>query len=369
MESSTGELSAAELFARVVEATRVAVSDDEYDRAWKLVVRTARFGEVAATLAAARVTSPDPTARGVACDLLGVASELHETVREAAATTLLAVAADETDHDVQWSLARALGATCDSRALPVLVGLAGHADAAVRLRAAMSLPDVMPEATDNAGVDALLRLSRDSDPEVRNWATFGFGWQSAADSPAIREALWERTADSYPEAREEGIRGLARRRDPRALPLVAELLAEESAHIFTFDAAAYLGSPALLPLLENFDAADRGVAEALRECDPVRRARRDEFASALLDAVSALLPELEMAMYSRRFDLGITLEASGDRSRCWSVEAVMEAHGDPRRGAESIASRLRHCGPTGGATPPTGHGPPGPRPESGRTAG
>jgi hypothetical protein len=56
--------------------------------------------------------------RGVGCDLLGVAAEIHEAQREAAASALLAVGESEDNGDVQWSIACALGATVDRRFLP-----------------------------------------------------------------------------------------------------------------------------------------------------------------------------------------------------------------------------------------------------------
>ncbi|MGS2617175.1 HEAT repeat domain-containing protein [Micromonospora sp. LZ34] len=238
-----------------------------------------------------------------------------------------------------------LGATTDARGTAVLVAFAADADADVRLEVARSLPAVMPDGADDAGVAALIDLCRDADPEVRNWATFGLGWQSTADGRTVRRALWERTGDSYPPVREEGIRGLARRRDQRALPMVADLLAEESVDGCTFEAAGYLGQPSLVPLLERFDPAGRGVAAALRECDPRRRGRRDTLALRLLDAVRVHLPVGQISIFCEHFELGLHLEVTDARPGLgplrWSVEALLErADDDPDLAARLVTHDL-----------------------------
>ncbi|MGR6319379.1 HEAT repeat domain-containing protein [Micromonospora soli] len=335
----------AALFDQAVERSRVGIASDDYEDMWELLHRAAKAGRFAASLAITQMTSLDVAVRSTACDLLGVASQTHEEIREDAAAALLSLAANEADDEVRWSIARALGATDDARATPVLVSLAGSPDPEIRLEVAMSLPAVLVDDADQAGVTALVDLCGDLDPQVRNWAAFGLGWQSTADGRMVRQALWERTSDSYGEAREEGIRGLARRRDQRALPLVADLLAQQSVHPFTFEAAGFLGHPSLVPLLESFDPTSHGVAAALRECDPLRRARRDASAMMLFDTLHARLPDVEMAIFAERFELGLELEVTGgtdgNRTARWSVEALLaRAGGDPQLAAQLAADDL-----------------------------
>jgi hypothetical protein len=297
-------------------------------------------------LAGADIATPDVAVRTTACGLLGVACELHDDVRREAATLLLSCAAVEADNAVLWAIVRGLGAAADARSLPVLLGLVGNDNADVRLAVAASLPAVMgDDIDDEAGVAALTRLCTDADPGVRNWATFGLGWQSSADGPVVRRTLWDRTTDSDAEVREEGIRGLARRRDRRAVPLLAGLLTEESAHVFTFDAAAFVGDPALVPALEGFDPADTGVGEALRECDPARRALRDTFALDVLERVWASRPDWVVTMFGERFELGLILGVAvpGAPSTVWSVEALLErADGDPILAARQVVADVTH---------------------------
>jgi hypothetical protein len=118
-----------------------------------------------------------------------------------------AVEAARVDDYVQWSIVRALGATNDFRAVPVLVGFAGHSDADVRCAVTIALPSAMGEVLDDTGVEALIALSRDA----------------------------------------------------------------EIANTLIFEAAAFLADESLLPLLEKFDSSDPDVAVALRECDPSER--------------------------------------------------------------------------------------------------
>ena len=110
--------------------------------------------------------------------------------------------------------------------MPLAVRLAGHVDPDVRYQVARSLPSVSSGDPAGAELRALIRLSADTDAEVRDWAACGLGTLLAeADTAAIRAALWDRTSDDYPGAREVGICGLARRRDPRAVSLITGLLA------------------------------------------------------------------------------------------------------------------------------------------------
>jgi hypothetical protein len=214
------------------------------------------------------------------------------------------------------------------------------ADSDVRLHIATTLPSEWSGGPDGADVATMIRLSEDPDPEVRNWATFGLGFLMDVDSEAIRAALWARTGDDSGEVRAEGIRGLARRHDRRAVPLLAELLDDEDgAHVLTFTAAAVLGSPELLPHVLNYDPADAGVAEALAACDPVTRGRRDEMAAVLPDSIARQLPGADVALFAECFEPGLTLKVSaGAETFHWSVEALLKrAGGDPEEAARLAA--------------------------------
>ncbi|MFJ4736730.1 HEAT repeat domain-containing protein [Streptomyces sp. NPDC088770] len=211
----------AELVGQALAAARVAVETDDWDEYGTLLWRAAADGEASLPLGLELIGSDDPIERETGCDLLGHTSDQNEVVRAETATTLVALAERETEGRVLWSLARAIERTYDRRAVPVLVALAGHPDAEVRQQVASSFAGVITGLPDGPDIHALITLTHDEDPEVRNWATFTLGFQAEVDSPAIRAALWERTADENADTREEGIHGLARRHDPRAVPLMA----------------------------------------------------------------------------------------------------------------------------------------------------
>jgi HEAT repeat protein len=117
---------------------------------------------------------------------------------------------------------------------------------------------------DDRAVAALIDLSADSDGDVRDWATFSLGVQIDRDTADVREALAARLQDSYGDTRAEAVRGLARRRDERALEAV--LSAEGggaggggSGSDSTLDEAVVLlgattGDPRLLARLEALSA-------------------------------------------------------------------------------------------------------------------
>ncbi|MBQ0980198.1 MULTISPECIES: HEAT repeat domain-containing protein [unclassified Micromonospora] len=326
----------AELFDQAVERLRLVIGSVGTDDGSDLLGHAASSGEVAVELAVGKLADPDPVVRAAACDLLGVASSQHMDVREVVATALIVLAANEPDPEVHWSIARALGDTFDARALPTLVTLAGSPDADVRFHVAVAVPAVLDDPPVEVGVAALTTLCTDSDPDVREWATFGLGWSTTADGDDVRRALWDRTRDVEPGVREEGARGLARRRDARALPLVRELLAQDAVHRHTFQAAAYLADPSLLPLLDGFDPTAEGVAEALLECDPLRRAQRDEAAWQVMTTLHLLRPDLRVALLGERCDLGLFLDIGDGSGRCF-VDALLNRAGyDPARAVKLV---------------------------------
>jgi hypothetical protein len=127
-------------------------------------------------------------------------------------------------------------------------------------------------------IAALIALTGDTDPDVRDWATFSLGNQGRADGIAIRDALAARLDDEEGDTRFEAAVGLARRGDPRALAAIAGRLEDETATIYLMDlaAAAELADPILLPALNRLRiewAADEdphtvAVAYAIDRCEP-----------------------------------------------------------------------------------------------------
>jgi HEAT repeat protein len=266
---------AEDLVARATEIARTATEDDEYEASWELLGRVASDADASLRLGIPLLGADSASDRATGCALLGLAADVGtRRIREEVATAILALAESEADDDVQNGIAMALGRCEDPRGEPVLLGYADHADPVIRFHVAFSLPSVVGEEPSDAAVQALIRLTADEDGDTRNWATFGLGdLLLRVDSPEVREALWARVSDDNADARAEGIHGLALRRDPRSVALMAELLADEDGNgvlVGTFRAAKALAAPELVPYLRNYDEDDFGVAGALAACEAGR---------------------------------------------------------------------------------------------------
>ncbi|MFF4382550.1 HEAT repeat domain-containing protein [Kitasatospora sp. NPDC001547] len=339
------------LTERVTAAARVAQAsqaDDDWHAYWTLARQAVEGdgGQVAWQAGTRLLQSPDALERMVGCDLLGTAADEHERLRAGAATALLALAEAETAPLVLSSLVCALGRTHDARAVTVLVDLSRHEEADLRCHVASQFASVHSSLPDGPDVRALIRLTRDRDPDVRNWAAFTLGSQLDQDTTAIRDALWRCTTDEYGEVREEGARGLARRHDPRAVPLIAHLLGTDSwSHNLTLDAAAILGVPELLPALAACQLDPAETDRALAACDPARRARIQDDAWKIVLELERLHPDIDAALSSPRYasvhelEMTVTSRQAPD-ARYEAAALLTRADGDPARAAGLVAADL-----------------------------
>ena len=136
---------------------------------------------------------------------------------------------------------------------------------------------------DRHATDALIRLTRDADYDVRNWATFGLGSMCVADYPELREALLARLADEDAEIRSEAMQGLARRSAPEVIPAINSALESDDVVSGYLSAAEAAADPTLLPALKKLRselAADDQnywigcLDAAIVACDPNKTAER-----------------------------------------------------------------------------------------------
>ncbi len=111
---------------------------------------------------------------------------------------------------------------------------------------------------EDRAIAALIELSQDERPSVRNWATFGLGDQLGEpgdkdflDRSDIREALAARLSDPDEETRAEAVLGLALRQDPRALVAVEAEIRRGPAFSHYIEAAYFLAHPSLAPGLRR----------------------------------------------------------------------------------------------------------------------
>ena len=204
--------------------------------------------------------------RTLAADILGRLVGVEEGLEGQVVEALLTALAIETATAARASIVAALGHVGEPRALGRVYPLTDDPDAEVRLAVAFTVATISPQPLAPEARTVLIRLSRDTDPEVRDWATFGLGTLSDADGPDVRAALLARADDAHHEARAEALFGLAVRRDPRAVPHLIRALQSPTVGGLEVDAAAAAADPRLLPAL--WALQQTGVTDQVR----VRRA-------------------------------------------------------------------------------------------------
>ena len=205
---------------------------------------------------------------------LGQLCNGHPENVDGALPQVLDILRSETRHDVLIAVADALGRMWDPRCLGPLLGLVNHDDRAVRLAATQALHGAMCNNETDEGVSALIRLTRDTDDQIRDWATFALAQQDA-DSTDVRDALWERIDDDGGDTRGEALVGLARRKDPRVRDVIGRRLSGNPGNL-TVEAAAELGDPALYPELirlriegwQHHESRPSVLDDALTSCAP-----------------------------------------------------------------------------------------------------
>ena len=154
--------------------------------------------------------------------------------------------------------------------LSAIAGCAKRPEAQVReaaVRALLSRDEPMARRT-------LIELSQDTEPEVRDWATFGLGTCDKIDSPEIRAALVARLDDEDDETRGEALLGLAKRKDPRVLPAISRELVRDEVSERAIEAAGQMPHESLLPALEallSSSPGDQYILDAIAACRGVAR--------------------------------------------------------------------------------------------------
>ncbi len=227
-------------------ARALALADD-YDTRWDCIVALQGMAsERVFEQAIAWCTSPDPLERAIAADVLAGLGEGNATPLGDRAAPHVSRLLRDSDASVLMAAARALSYIGVRDELDDLVALASHPDPDVRRGVVLALNRThVPLA-----LETLVRLSADEDDDVRDWATFGLGSQTDADTPALRDALVARLDDWSFDVRGEALVGLARVRDSRVYPsLLREL---QSGHIgsLAVEAARDFPSPLFLESLE-----------------------------------------------------------------------------------------------------------------------
>jgi methionyl-tRNA formyltransferase len=207
----------------------------------------------------------DPRARSVAAYVAGQLGAPVRALPRESAELLERMGEAEADPRVLAVVAEAFGHLGEPWGLAWLLRMRRHPDARVRDAVASALAG----RESPLAVDALVELSADRDPEIRDWATFALGTLAAQDSPALRDALVARLADASPDVRIEAVHGLALRGDARAVEIAVELLEHDerggsrwTRHALVEAAirlAALSGDPRFAPHLPEVDDGWRGT--------------------------------------------------------------------------------------------------------------
>ena len=211
------------------ELMETAVREWDSDAEWPPYLAALTWRGDEATLAVALELlerRDDPRARAVGAYVLGQLGIPERTHPQLSADALERHAEGEEDPEVLATIASALGNLGPRYGLETLLKLRRHADPRVREGAAEALAGRDEERV----FDALVELTADPEPGIRDWATFALGTLSPQDTPTLRDALAARLEDSDDSTRIEAVHGLALRGDARALDATLDLLGEVGPH-------------------------------------------------------------------------------------------------------------------------------------------
>ncbi len=262
-QKSTGELIQLALTA----------SDEEDSLGWD-AIWTLRYRATREVFEAAKTLSENhaPTKRVVGVDILAQLGLPSRIYLDETLDIFFNLIDTEQDNRVLSSVGVGLGhISPEPRKVKPLLKLKNHPDPEVRFGVTRGLCS----EEDPLAIQALIELSSDEDPDVRDWAAFALGTQIDVDTPQIREALFNRVCDLNDEryAPGEGLVGLARRHDERAFELTLKRLEAGSTGTLIFEAAETLADPRLYPMLvklrddPRFDNYERGLLEdAIAAC-------------------------------------------------------------------------------------------------------
>lgn len=254
--------STAELIAKAYVAHKESDADEKNeekeDEYWHIIAKVTKRGSSCEFDAAKALTeSKDIVERQIGANILGELGWTEKTFHEESVAILIQLLSDEAD-DVIASAAFALGHRNDPRGIPHLVKIIGHNNREVRYGVVSGLSGF----DDEPAVDALIQLSRDSDYDVRNWATFGLGSLCSMDTEGLRKALIERLSEEDHEIRGEALIGLARLKDENVKEAIMKELIGEFHGGWVLEAAELMGDPDYCPLLRELRVQLEGTEDS-----------------------------------------------------------------------------------------------------------
>jgi HEAT repeat protein len=209
-----------------------------------------------------------PMERRLGADILGQLGCPDRSFPKECVQILLGMLEREEDHRVLYAILVALSHERAPEAIGPASRFRHHADPDVRLGVVFALMGYENQQAHSV----LIELMRDTDDQVRDWATFALGTQCETDSPAIHDALADRLTDADDAVRCEAMVGLARRADRRVLTALHEELARRSVSTLAIEAATLICEPQLITeliaLRERWDGDKDILEQAIRACSP-----------------------------------------------------------------------------------------------------
>ncbi len=125
--------------------------------------------------------------------------------------------------------------------------LISHKNSRVRFGCVMGLSGL----NDDIAISGLIKLNKNDDFDVRNWATFGLASQCEVDTGRLRNALFERLTDHEYEIRGEALIGLARRNDHTIQTALMKELNGAFNGSWAIQAVTFLARPEYLTALQQ----------------------------------------------------------------------------------------------------------------------
>ena len=222
-------------------------------------------------LAQAFWAEPDEAVRALGFDLLAVQAhrfDWHVQPLVNAAARVPLEGSARAGGRLRRAAANALACVVDDgRVLGPLLRFAADEDPVVRWQVARGIPagvDPLPKEA----AEVLTGMLRDEDSDVRDWAAFALGAREN-DTPELRDALAHLLFDADENIAAEAAYALARRKDPRVLPVLERALAQPSTGRLYLEAAAAAAEPVLVPLLRAFkrdEVEDADLDRAIEAC-------------------------------------------------------------------------------------------------------
>lgn len=251
------------LLKEALELSRAGRLDDHYEKVWELQ----QLGSDEVFQACKILCSTgDDVERSLGADILGqLGGGGDKSPFRDKSIPILSKLLQVDDPGVLNSVIVALSHLNAENTLIVHRHLAKHPTPNVRLSMASALGSI----DSDKAIRVLIRLSRDQDDDVRNWATFGLGQLCKRNTKAIRQALLERIDDPDEDARFEAFIGMERRQMPEVIPAMIRDLNQGNDCAAAIEAAAQVASPELIPALTRLlaeNAGDEEIEFALKCC-------------------------------------------------------------------------------------------------------